>query len=121
MRHHRPPHGNGLNDKAQASIKAVRKVETLVKLWEVTPRMNLLSEREDNEAYLAANEGEKYIIYFTHGGTVDLDLVSYKKPFILNWVSVDSGAWGEESSITGGNTETIAAPDQGGWFAVLRN
>jgi hypothetical protein len=121
VRHHRPIWGNGLNEDAQASIKAVRKVETLVKLWDVTPRMDLLSEREENEAYLAADEGEKYIIYFTHGGAVDLDLDSCDKPFMLNWVSVDSGAWGEESTITGGITETVTAPDQGGWFAVIRD
>ena len=120
-RHHRPNHGNGLNEKAQASIKAVRKVETLVQFWDVTPRMDLLSEREDNEAYVAADEGEKYIIYFTHGGAVDLDLKAYDKPFILNWVSVNSGEWGVESTITGGNTETVAAPNQGGWFAVIRH
>ncbi len=70
-----------------------------MKLWEVTPRMDLLSDREDNEAYLAADEGEKYIIYFTHGGAVDLDLSSYEKPFILNWVSVNSGEWGSESAL----------------------
>ncbi len=121
VRHHRPDHGNGLNEKAKASIKAVRKVETLVRLWEVTPRMDLLSDREDNEAYLAADEGEKYIIYFTHGGAVDLDLSSYEKPFTLHWVSVDSGEWGSESALEGGTSLEVSAPDQGGWFAVIRN
>ena len=121
VRHHRPNHGNGLNEKAQASIKAVRKVETLVKFWDVTPHMDLLSEREENEAYIAAVEGEKYIIYFTHGGAVDLDLSSYEKPFILNWVSVDSGEWGSESALEGGTSLEVSAPDQGGWFAVIRN
>ncbi len=120
-RHHRPFHGNGLNEKAQASIKAVRKVETLVKFWDVTPRMDLLSEREENEAYIAAVEGENYIIYFTHGGAVDLDLSSYEKPFTLHWVSVDSGEWGRESALEGGTSLEVSAPDQGGWFAVIRN
>ena len=120
VRHHRPNHGNGLNEKAQASIKAIRKVETLVKLWEVTPRMDLLSEREDNEAYLAALEGEKYILYFTQGGEVKLDLSPHDKQFTLNWVSVDSGEWGEEFELEGGSPVELSAPDQGGWFAVLR-
>jgi len=119
VRHHRPDHGNGLNEKAQASIKAVRKVETLVKLWEVSPRMDLLSDREENEAYLTADEGEKYILYFTHGGAVDLDLGSHDHSFTLKWVSVDSGEWGEETTLTGGSKLTVTAPDQGGWFAVL--
>jgi hypothetical protein len=120
-RHHRPYHGNGLNEKAVASIKAVRKVESLVKLWEVEPGMNLLTEREENEAYLATNGGDKYIIYFTHGGTVDLDLSPHDKSYILKWVSVDTGEWGIETTLAGGNIETITAPDQGGWFGVIRN
>ena len=92
-----------------------------MKFWDVAPRMDLLSEREDNEAYLAAHEGEKYIIYFTHGGTVNLDLRSYEKPFVLNWVSVNSGEWGGESILEGGESLEVSAPNQGGWFAVLRN
>ncbi len=83
--------------------------------------IHLLSDREDNEAYLAADEGEKYIIYFTHGGAVDLDLSSYEKPFTLHWVSVDSGEWGSESALEGGTSLEVSAPDQGGWFAVIRN
>ncbi|MCK4820912.1 hypothetical protein KA005_34425, partial [bacterium] len=119
VRHHRPPHGNGLNDKSQATIKAVRKVETIVKLWEVSPRMELLSDREENEAYLSAEEGEKYVICFTDGGAVKLDLRQYDTPFILNWISVNSGEWGGKSAFVGGNYQEITAPDKGGWFAVI--
>ncbi len=121
VRHHRPPHGNGLNDKAKASIKAVRKVETLVKLWDVTPRMDLLTGREEDEAYLAAEEGEKYILYFTHGGAVNLDLRSHAKSYHLNWISVNSGEWGEESGFRGETIQEIIAPDPGGWFAVIKS
>ena len=39
---------------------------------------------------------------------------------MLNWVSVNRGDWGEEAAITGGNMKTVTAPDQGGWFAVIR-
>ncbi len=118
-RHHRPPHGNGLSDKSKASIKAVRKVETLLRLWEVSPRMDLLSEREENEAYLAAGEGEKYLLYFTDGGAVRLDLVQHDKAFVLNWISIGSGEWGSESALEGGSTVELRAPGKGGWFAVL--
>ena len=119
VRHHRPPYGNGLNDNSQATIKAVRKVETIVKLWEVSPGMKLLSDREENEAYLSAKEGEKYVIFFTDGGAVKLDLRQYNKPFILNWISVNSGEWGGASSFNGGDYQEITAPDKGGWFAVI--
>src|SRR5690606_13088938 len=80
-RHHRPPTGNGLNEKSKGTIKATRKAETLVKFWEVEPHMQLLSDREPNEAYLTAKEGSKYIIYFPKGGQVKLDLSKHKKEF----------------------------------------
>jgi hypothetical protein len=41
-----------LNEKAKGIIKATRKVEGLVKFWEVEPQMHLLTDREPNEAYL---------------------------------------------------------------------
>jgi len=119
-RHHRPITGNGLNDKSKASIRALRRVETLVKFWEVVPRMDLLSQRETDEAYLSAEEGEKYILYFTKGGAVNLDLKPYDKSYHLNWISVNSGEWGGEAAIKGGSSREITAPDQGGWFVVIK-
>lgn len=121
VRHHRPPHGNGLNSRSRATIKAVRKIETLVKFWDITPRMDLLSEREPDEAYLSAGEGEKNIIYFTDGGAVKLDLRQYDKPFIIRWISVNSGEWGSKATFKGGDFQEIKAPDKGGWFAVITN
>lgn len=56
-RFHRPPSGLGLSAKAQSVIKAVRKLESLIHPWELSPQMDLLSHREKNEAYLAANPG----------------------------------------------------------------
>ena len=120
-RHHRPAYGNGLNDKSKASIKAVRKIESLVKFWNITPRMDLLSEREPDEAYLSTKEGEKYVIYFTDGGTVKLDLSQFSKPFIMKWINVDDGEWGGESSFKGGSYQEITAPGMGGWFGVIIN
>ena len=69
-RFHRPTSGNGLNPNAQASLVAARKVESLVKFWDVEARMDLLAAREEDEAYLAARPGEEYILYFTAAGSV---------------------------------------------------
>jgi hypothetical protein len=118
-RHHRPPHGNGLNQKATASLKATRKAEEFIKFWEVSPRMELLSEREANEAYLTAKEGEKYLIYFPAGGTIKLDLKSASGEFHLKWISISSGEWGNEAAITGGKEVEIATPTDEGWYAVI--
>ena len=112
-RFHRPSAGQGPSPLAIASIHAVRKLETKVKMWELQPRNNLLTQRGtftvsvsghdfDNEpfvygeAYLAAKPGEKYVLYFTQGGTVDLDLDAYEGfNFDLDWINIDTGEWGD--------------------------
>lgn len=118
-RHHGPPSGNGLNDKAKASIKSVRQVERYVKFWEVKPRMDLLSDREEDEVYVSAKEGEKYILYFTDGGDVKLDLNRYKQTYEIKWININTGKLGPESTLKGGNIVSIATPYQGSWFAIL--
>ncbi|MEX2232908.1 MAG: putative collagen-binding domain-containing protein [Cyclobacteriaceae bacterium] len=118
-RHHRPPAGNGLNEKARGIIKATRKVEDLVRFWEVEPHMHLLTDREPNEAYLTCMEGSKYIIYFPKGGNVKLDLSKYQKKFTARWINIETGEWGQSFPIEGGSFREISAPDMSGWYVVI--
>ncbi|QGY47174.1 hypothetical protein GM418_26975 [Maribellus comscasis] len=119
-RHHRPPAGNGLNRKAKASIKAVRSVEKYILFWDGTPQMNLLTNREPNEAYILGRPGEHYVIYFTQEGKVTLDLTANKSLFELKWISVKTGNEKEKTqTIKGGKQVEIVAPDNDGWFAVI--
>ena len=53
-RFHRPPGGLGLSEVTITSLQSVRKLESLLKLWEMEPANQLLGEREENEAYLSA-------------------------------------------------------------------
>ena len=118
-RFHRPTGGIGLNDTAKACIAAARKLETRIKLWDVVPRLDLLSEREEDEAYLAAKPGELYALYFTDGGSVHLNLTAHPHPFTLRWIDIGTGVWGEETTVEGGKPAPIAAPGQGGWVAAI--
>lgn len=117
-RHHRPNAGCGLNAKAQASIKAARKMETLVKAWDIKPHQELLNNRDADEAYLAASPGTAYVLYFTDGGSVTVDLSDASGDLNVKWISVSSGEWGESSVVSPGQVE-ISAPADGGWVAVL--
>ncbi len=91
----------------------------MVKLWEMTPHMELLSDIADDEAYLTAKQGEKYVILFPEGGKITLDLSNFPVEFSGRWISIGSGSWGERFSLKGGSLAEIAAPGSGGWFAVL--
>ena len=128
-RFHRPDAGNGLNDFAKGSIKAARILESLIKLWDITPQMGLLSDRESNEAYLAAKPGESYALYFTNGGSVGLDLSSATGSFDVTWISVSMGIRTQTSAaggyslmkntIQGGGVVAISAPYKGGWVVAI--
>jgi len=119
VRFHRPTAGIGLNDVAKACIRAARKIESEVPFWEVRPAMGLLGRRETDEAYLAADPGRKYLLYFTDGGEVDLDLSNAKGSFSLKWVNVDTGDWGDTTTILAASRVAIAAPSRGNWAASL--
>jgi hypothetical protein len=129
VRFHRPDAGNGLNELARSSIKAARLLEEQIKFWEITPQMELLSEREANEAYLAAKPGERYALYFTNGGSVGLDMSAAPGAFSITWISVAMGIPVESSqhggyrrfdpTIEGGGVVTVAAPYKGGWIAAI--
>lgn len=118
-RFHRPDSGLGLTEPAIASLRAARKLESYVKMWEVEPANELLSDREENEAYLAAAPGKCYALYFTNGGTVGLDLDDAPGTFKIRWISIRSGEWAGEHALTGGQTVTVSTPDQGMWVAAI--
>ena len=118
-RFHRDTNGIGLNAAAQASIAAARKVESMVPFWEVEPSQHLLSQRDNDEAYLAAKPGRQYVVFFPNGGSVDVNLVDAKGEFLLRWVNISTGAWGEKAQINGGKQVTVTAPSSGPWAAVM--
>jgi hypothetical protein len=96
--------------------------------------MELLSERQPNEAFLAAKPGDQYAVYFTNGGSVGLDLRSCGGSYELTWISVTegrtvreivrpipdpAGKYQDAGKIQGGSIVTITAPYQGGWVAAV--
>jgi hypothetical protein len=118
-RFHRPDSGLGLSDPAKASLRAARRLESLLRLWEVEPALHLLTDRADNEAYLAARPGHAYALYFTDGGSVGLDLKDAPGRFDLRWIDLATGDWGARDTVSGGAVVTITAPGPGHWVAAL--
>ncbi|MBN2505486.1 MAG: hypothetical protein JXQ71_02205 [Verrucomicrobia bacterium] len=118
-RFHRPDSGLGLSAPAVAAIRAARKLETLVKLWDVEPANRLLSDRADNEAHLAAKPGRAYALYFTDGGSVGLDLRNAPGRFEARWIDIATGASGSRAQLQGGRIVRIDAPARGHWVAAI--
>ena len=115
-RFHRPGAGIGLNETAKACIAAARKLETVVKLWDVTARQDLLSDRDADEAYLAAKPGEAYVLFFTDGGSVTLTLPVEAAAFQVKWIDIGTGNWGRAGKL---ESATITAPGKGPWVVAI--
>ena len=118
-RFHRPDSGLGLSDPAAQAIRAARKLESRIKLWDVEPANDLLRDRSENEAYLAADPRRAYVLYFTNGGEVGLDLRRAEGSFQLQWIDIATGEWGTEETLKAGAIVPIRAPRDGHWVAAI--
>ena len=119
VRFHRPDSGHGLNDKAVACIRAARKLESIIPLWSIVPANHLLSQRDANEAYLAARIGEAYALYFPRGGSVRLNLTESENLFELRWIDIETGELGETKRVVAGGAVDITSPGEGNWVAAV--
>lgn len=119
IRFHRPDSGLGLNDKAVACIKAARKLESLIPLWSIEPASNLPSDRKANEAYVAAEKGRAYAVYFPAKSKVMLDLSDAKGTLTAHWINIDTGRSGPQQRITGGSKIPLSPPDKGNWAVAI--
>ena len=119
-RFHRPPSGLGLSELSMNSVKTAREIEKTTKFWHLEAGNELLSDREENEAYLASKPGESYVLFFTDGGEVGLDLTGFEKDFNIKWIDVRKGEMVSENSLKGGNIVPVKAPGELEWIAVIR-
>ncbi len=121
-RHHRPVRQDQKDILLfPNSIRAIRMMENKVKFWDLDPQNALLSARTEGEAFLAADEGSAYVLYFPQGGSVGLNLKTWvDQQFVLDWINYHEAIWLKASArIDGGNIKTITAPDSGSWIAVV--
>lgn len=119
-RFHRPPSGQGLNDVAQNVIKGVRMVTNEMDFFEGQPINHVIITKNPNEAYCRGIEGKEYLFYFTDGGEIEVNISLPGGEGVIRWLSLDSGIWGNETNILGGENISLASPDNGNWIALIQ-
>ncbi|MEE3235174.1 MAG: hypothetical protein VX294_13480 [Candidatus Latescibacterota bacterium] len=124
IRFHRPDSGLGLNDKAMACIKTARKIESMVPFWTLWPNDSLLLEASENTAYVAADIGQSYVVYFPNGGGATLDVSDAEYSLELFWFEIDPATMGKRNAqfpayVSRKKQLRLNVPGQGNWVAVL--
>lgn len=118
-RFHRPPAGLGLSQTSVNCIKTIREIEQKIKMWEIVPHMDLLEANNDNEIYLSAKEGEKYMLYFANGGKTKLNMSGQKGKYSVQWISADNSQWSETQTIEGDEWIELDAENRTNCFAII--
>jgi len=118
-RFHRPPSGIALNETAQACLRSARLVQVRAPFWKHESAMELLSDRAPNAAYISANPGQSYILFFSDGGSVTVDFSEASGLFTLVWIDIRKGQISAEQIFQGGSPTSIHAPSSGPWTAVF--
>ncbi len=109
--------GLGASPRAQKVIKSLRMLSDQLDLVNTLPRPDLLQIKDGTEAYLLAQEGVKYAIYFPKGGgtLANIPLGEWKS----RWISLDTAQWQNQGQIASNGITTIEAPDAGHWIALI--
>jgi len=118
-RFHRPSSGLGLSEASSNCIRSIRMAETKLNIWELSPRMDLLGKCDKNEAYLAANPGKSYLIYFTATGSVELDLSDFTGTGQLDRIDLEKASWVESSEVKGVQKLVLKSTYEGGVLVIL--
>lgn len=114
-RFHRPDSGLGLSATAQAHLQSARMLTDSVEFFDCEPSNELLSDREPNEAYLGAQPGEAYLLYFPDGGAVTLALPEQPNEWVVRWLEIEKAQWGVETKLRAGQSMTLTAMSRGHW------
>ena len=111
--------GLGLSLRARHIIKSLRMATDELDLALMAPRNDLLSDREENEAYLLAEPGRQYAVYFPGGGSVNLDMSPSEGAWQYRWINLDEAVWQEYRSVQLQGLFSLTAPSAGHWIAVI--
>lgn len=113
----------GFTDVAKANLRALRSFSDKVQPWECTPSANLLEDCDADEAYLLANPGQAYGVYFVLQGDVGLELPGRDASYQLHWINIETGETvAVKEPVQGGGQLRLKTPgdrSSAGWAATL--
>ncbi|MBP9002292.1 MAG: hypothetical protein KBH78_01545 [Candidatus Hydrogenedentes bacterium] len=124
-RFHRPDSGLGLNDVAVASLRAARKVESMIPFWKLAPPADQPLSRDRGLAWLSVAPGDGAVIFVPRQDPMpeiwlDAHLVSSKEPSVL-WIDVEKATWGKPEPLERDAEKfRLGCPGSGNWIGVIQ-
>lgn len=112
--------GIGLSPRAQAHIRSLRMITDELGVFTSTPRNDLLSDRAENEAYMLAENGRTYAVYFPDGGTVRADLSAAAEELEVRWLALDRSTWTRPRTLPAGEAVSLEPPGGGPWAVLIQ-
>ena len=121
IRFHRPTHGLGLNEKAQANIKSARMFVDAFELprAQAGNEPSIISALESNEAFISRIPGKNIAVYFPRKGEVNLNLPEGEKIVSIQWLEIDKSTWGKKSKVKA-TSMVLSTPGDGQWLALVK-
>ena len=121
MRFHRPPSGLGISDTTLLVIKNLRQVLESTSFFNGSPHQDLLSDRQPNEAFCRAIEGQEYIVYFPRSeGDIILELAEQEQEYQIQWIHFISKTQKTERKISAAERMQVRAPSGNHWVAIIK-
>jgi hypothetical protein len=116
-RFHRPPSGLGLNPKAQSAIATARRLETLVRLWDVSPEADVIANLDGGHVYGASTADGRRVLYFPSSGRTTLPPVP--DGYDVSWVGPGGTLQSGKLGAQGDAAPVLGTPGAGHWIAVI--
>ncbi|MFC1718416.1 DUF6298 domain-containing protein [Candidatus Poribacteria bacterium] len=114
-------YGLGLGELAQIHIRAARKFTSAFDIFSCEPRPDLLSETGESEAYLLANPGQAYAVYFPTGGRATITLESGDSTYLLRWFNVETAEFMDAQTLPVTASVNLESPSTGQiWLALIQ-
>lgn len=110
----------GFNEQGRAHIKHMRIFADAMNSFSPAPTNNLLSNRDENEAFCLSHQNNQYAVYFPNGGNVILNLKQANGSYIMRWFDIVNGTWSAETEVQGAQDIELTTPGSGHWAVLLK-
>jgi hypothetical protein len=112
-------YGIGLSSDAQTQIRSFIMLSEEISFFNGEPDNDMLSDRQENEAYAYSVSDGSHAVYFPDGGEVMIKL-SESSGYTIMWLDILNSRWLDKTDFETSADSLLAAPGNGPWAVVIK-